>query len=190
MDAALARVDRLARRRDCKQESRPISSSNPICRASRWTCPRLSESGHRRARCASSGVRRGAAGEDLVRVRRRGEGRARPAQRRQADGRSARHGAPGGRRAGELDRPGVWVRGALKKLDVDDWLAFSRGGEGEGVSDGRRRGEAGRWKCSAGASAISRSRCPAGRRDAAHVAGREIDGMAWWERAKGGSWRD
>jgi uncharacterized protein (TIGR02099 family) len=33
---------------------------------------------------------------------------------------------------GELDRPGVWVRGTLKKLDVDDWLAFSRNGETEG----------------------------------------------------------
>jgi uncharacterized protein (TIGR02099 family) len=33
--------------------------------------------------------------------------------------------------AGEPDRPGVWVRGTLKMLDVDEWLAFNRSGEGE-----------------------------------------------------------
>ena len=38
----------------------------------------------------------------------------------------------GGGEAGEPDRAGVWVRGALKKLDVDEWLAFTRNAEGEG----------------------------------------------------------
>jgi uncharacterized protein (TIGR02099 family) len=30
--------------------------------------------------------------------------------------------------AGEPDRPGLWVRGALKSVDLDDWLAFNRAG--------------------------------------------------------------
>ena len=34
--------------------------------------------------------------------------------------------------AGEPERAGVWVRGALRMLDVDEWLAFKRSGEGEG----------------------------------------------------------
>ncbi|MGZ8196725.1 MAG: YhdP family protein, partial [Burkholderiales bacterium] len=38
----------------------------------------------------------------------------------------------GGGEAGELDKAGVWVRGALKYLDFDEWLAFSRSGEGAG----------------------------------------------------------
>ena len=33
---------------------------------------------------------------------------------------------------GELDKPGVWIRGSLKQLDFDDWLAFSRSAEGSG----------------------------------------------------------
>ena len=37
----------------------------------------------------------------------------------------------GGGDTGELDRPGVWVKGALKKFDFDEWLAFSRSSEGE-----------------------------------------------------------
>lgn len=37
----------------------------------------------------------------------------------------------GGGEAGELDRPGVWIRGALKSFDFDEWLAFSRGGDAE-----------------------------------------------------------
>ncbi len=36
----------------------------------------------------------------------------------------------GGGEPGELDRPGVWVRGVLKRFDFDEWLAFSRSGEG------------------------------------------------------------
>ena len=39
----------------------------------------------------------------------------------------------GGGEPGEADGPGVWVRGALKTLDFDDWLAFQRGG-GEGAA--------------------------------------------------------
>lgn len=31
---------------------------------------------------------------------------------------------------GELDKAGVWVRGTLKQLDFDDWLAFTRSAEG------------------------------------------------------------
>jgi uncharacterized protein (TIGR02099 family) len=35
---------------------------------------------------------------------------------------------------GELDPgPGVWLRGALKQLDFDEWLAFGRSAEGEGA---------------------------------------------------------
>lgn len=37
----------------------------------------------------------------------------------------------GGGEAGALDRPGVWVRGSLKRLDVDEWLAFGREGDSE-----------------------------------------------------------
>jgi uncharacterized protein (TIGR02099 family) len=37
----------------------------------------------------------------------------------------------GGGEAGEPDRPGVWIRGAVKTVDFDEWLGFSRGG-GEG----------------------------------------------------------
>ena len=37
----------------------------------------------------------------------------------------------GGGEPGALDRPGVWVRGSLKRLDVDEWLAFGREGEGD-----------------------------------------------------------
>ncbi|MEN3354537.1 MAG: hypothetical protein V7640_2695 [Betaproteobacteria bacterium] len=33
---------------------------------------------------------------------------------------------------GEPDRPGVWIRGALKSFDFDEWLTLSRGGAGEG----------------------------------------------------------
>jgi uncharacterized protein (TIGR02099 family) len=33
---------------------------------------------------------------------------------------------------GELDRPGVWVRGSVDRFDFDDWLAFGRGGDGDG----------------------------------------------------------
>lgn len=33
----------------------------------------------------------------------------------------------GGGEAGEPDRPGVWVRGSLKRIDFDEWLAFTRG---------------------------------------------------------------
>ena len=33
---------------------------------------------------------------------------------------------------GELEKPGVWIRGALKQFDFDDWLAFSRSAEGSG----------------------------------------------------------
>ncbi|MDB5904512.1 MAG: hypothetical protein JWM26_3390, partial [Betaproteobacteria bacterium] len=40
----------------------------------------------------------------------------------------------GGGEAGEPDRPGVWIRGGLKTVDLDEWLAFSRGG-GEGGGD-------------------------------------------------------
>ncbi|HYC45080.1 MAG TPA: YhdP family protein [Burkholderiales bacterium] len=36
--------------------------------------------------------------------------------------------------AGEPDRPGVWVRGALGKVDLDEWLAFSRSATGDGGS--------------------------------------------------------
>ena len=32
---------------------------------------------------------------------------------------------------GELDRPGVWVRGALKSVDLDEWLDFTSGGDGD-----------------------------------------------------------
>ncbi len=32
---------------------------------------------------------------------------------------------------GELDRAGIWVRGTLKKFDVDEWLAFNRNADGE-----------------------------------------------------------
>jgi uncharacterized protein (TIGR02099 family) len=39
----------------------------------------------------------------------------------------------GGGPLGELDRPGVWVRGALKELDFDDWLALGRGGDADGL---------------------------------------------------------
>lgn len=35
----------------------------------------------------------------------------------------------GGGEAGEPERRGIWVRGALKSFNFDDWLAFSRGGE-------------------------------------------------------------
>jgi uncharacterized protein (TIGR02099 family) len=35
----------------------------------------------------------------------------------------------GGGEAGEPDRPGVWLRGALKTFDFDEWLAFSKGGD-------------------------------------------------------------
>ena len=41
----------------------------------------------------------------------------------------------GGGAAGEPDRPGVWIRGALTTFDFDDWLDFVRGdGAGEGAS--------------------------------------------------------
>jgi uncharacterized protein (TIGR02099 family) len=33
--------------------------------------------------------------------------------------------------AGEIDRPGIWIRGTIGKADFDDWLAFSRSGDGE-----------------------------------------------------------
>jgi uncharacterized protein (TIGR02099 family) len=33
---------------------------------------------------------------------------------------------------GELERPGVWVRGTVNRLDFDDWLAFNRGRESAG----------------------------------------------------------
>ena len=32
---------------------------------------------------------------------------------------------------GEPDRPGVWVRGALKSVDLDEWLDFTSRGEGD-----------------------------------------------------------
>ena len=28
---------------------------------------------------------------------------------------------------GEIDRPGLWLRGTLKAVDFDDWLTVSRG---------------------------------------------------------------
>ncbi len=37
----------------------------------------------------------------------------------------------GGGEPGALDRPGVWVRGSLKRLDVDEWLAFGREGDSD-----------------------------------------------------------
>jgi uncharacterized protein (TIGR02099 family) len=37
--------------------------------------------------------------------------------------------------AGEPDRPGVWVRGTLDAVDLDEWLAFQRAG-GEASADG------------------------------------------------------
>ncbi len=41
----------------------------------------------------------------------------------------------GGGDVGELDtKSGVWVRGALKRLDFDEWLAFGRSSEGSGAS--------------------------------------------------------
>ncbi len=39
----------------------------------------------------------------------------------------------GGGEAGEPDRPGVWLRGALQSVSIDEWLAFSRG---EGAAAG------------------------------------------------------
>jgi uncharacterized protein (TIGR02099 family) len=37
----------------------------------------------------------------------------------------------GGGEPGALDRPGVWVRGSLKRLDIDEWLAFGREGDSD-----------------------------------------------------------
>lgn len=37
----------------------------------------------------------------------------------------------GGGEPGALDRPGIWVRGSLKRLDVDEWLAFGRDGDSD-----------------------------------------------------------
>ena len=37
----------------------------------------------------------------------------------------------GGGEASEPDKPGVWVRGALKSVDLDEWIAFTRGGPGD-----------------------------------------------------------
>jgi len=36
----------------------------------------------------------------------------------------------GGGEPGALDRPGIWIRGALPHFDFDEWLAFSRSGSG------------------------------------------------------------
>lgn len=40
----------------------------------------------------------------------------------------------GGAVPGTLDRAGVWIRGTLPRLDFDEWLAFSRRGDGNGES--------------------------------------------------------
>lgn len=37
----------------------------------------------------------------------------------------------GGGAPGALDRPGLWIRGTLPRVDFDEWLAFSRGGDSE-----------------------------------------------------------
>ena len=41
----------------------------------------------------------------------------------------------GGGDAGEPDRPGVWIRGALRTFDFDDWLTFGRADSGGGATE-------------------------------------------------------
>jgi uncharacterized protein (TIGR02099 family) len=87
---------------------------------------------------------------------------------------------------GNLDRPGVWVRGTLNQFDFDEWLAVSRGGE-EGASYalggvdvsigeldffGRRFHE------------LSVTATPQGDATQIALAGREVEGSATW-RAEG-----
>ena len=88
----------------------------------------------------------------------------------------------GGGETGELDRPGLWVRGALKKIDFDEWLAFSRSGESDtsytvAGADvkftevdffGRRFGE------------LALTMAPQGSVTQLTFSGREIEGGATW----------
>jgi uncharacterized protein (TIGR02099 family) len=83
---------------------------------------------------------------------------------------------------GELDRPGVWVRGALAKIDFDEWLAFTRASENEtsytvagadvkfGEVDvfGRRFGD------------LALTMSPQGAITQLTLSGREIEGGATW----------
>ncbi|MES2563817.1 MAG: AsmA-like C-terminal region-containing protein, partial [Pseudomonadota bacterium] len=43
----------------------------------------------------------------------------------------------GGGEVAEPNKPGVWVIGALKSFDFDEWLALIRGGDGDGVEAGQ-----------------------------------------------------
>lgn len=40
----------------------------------------------------------------------------------------------GGAAPGALDRAGLWIRGTLPTLDFDEWLAFTRSGNGDGAA--------------------------------------------------------
>jgi uncharacterized protein (TIGR02099 family) len=83
---------------------------------------------------------------------------------------------------GELDRPGVWVRGTLASADFDEWLAFSRSSDTEtgytiagadvkfGELDvfGRRFGD------------LALTMSPQGTTTQLTFSGREIEGGATW----------
>jgi uncharacterized protein (TIGR02099 family) len=93
----------------------------------------------------------------------------------------------GGGPVGELDRPGVWVRGTLKQLDIDEWLAFSRAGDGEGggqifAGADVKLGEVDFLGRRFSDLAVTMS--PQGSVTQLTFAGREIEGAATW-RAEG-----
>ena len=90
--------------------------------------------------------------------------------------------------AGEPDRPGLWVRGALKSVDVDEWLAFTRGGAGAAADRGDSAYTLGGVDVKlAQASFLGRrfndltvTAAPRGAATQLGFEGREIEGSATW----------
>jgi uncharacterized protein (TIGR02099 family) len=83
---------------------------------------------------------------------------------------------------GEPERTGIWVRGALPKIDFDEWLAFMRSGEG-GTSytlagADVKFGEVDVFGRRFGDLAVNMS--PQGAVTQLLLAGREIEGAATW----------